>query len=119
MKVLFFVLMLTINSINAQKTKQNIIALETDTIRNEYIVRVGNLNSEMLNVEVKMKSFNYITDYKVKSHKIEIMEIRQQVNTGGNVFFGGELQEGSYIVTLSYIEKGKKVTKTIEKLVKK
>ena len=115
MKILLFVLMFALNSTYAQKTKQNILAFETDTVRNEYIVRIGDLGSEKLNVEVDMKCFNYITDYKGKSHKIEALNINQKVNTGGNVFFGGVLQEGLYIVTLSYIEKGKKVTKTIEK----
>jgi hypothetical protein len=119
MKVLLFVLMFALNSTYAQKTKQNILAFETDTVRNEYIVRIGDLGSEKLNVEVNMKSFNYITDYKGKSHKIEALNINQKVNTGGNVFFGGVLQEGLYIVTLSYTEKGKKLTKTIEKFVKK
>lgn len=102
-----------------QNTKRDILSFEADTTRNEYIVRVGDISNDKTQVEVEVKCYMSITDYEGKSEKVEILGVKQKVSNGGNVFFGGELQEGDYIITLSYFEKGKRIEKTIEKSVKK
>ncbi len=102
-----------------QNTKREILSFEADTTRNEYIVRVGDISNDKTQVEVEVKCYMSITDYKGKSEKIEILGVKQKVSNGGNVFFGGELYEGDYVVTLSYVEKGKRIEKTINKSVKK
>lgn len=103
----------------AQNTKREILSFETDTTRNEYIVRVGDISNDKTQVEVEVKCYMSITDYEGKSEKVEILGVKQKVSNGGNVFFGGVLQEGDYIITLSYFEKGKRIEKTINKCVKK
>lgn len=102
-----------------QNTKREILSFEADTKRNEYIVRVGDISNDKTQVEVEVKCYMSITDYEGKSEKVEILGVKQKVSNGGNVFFGGELQEGDYIITLSYFEKGKRIEKTINKSVKK
>lgn len=111
------VLTMTANSIFAQNANQDILTLETDTIRNEYIVRVGNLGHDKSQVEVEMKCFMILKDYEGKFKNVEILGVKQKVSTGGNVFFGGNLEEGEYVVTLSYFQNKKRFEKTIKKSV--
>lgn len=60
-----------------------------------------------------------LKDYEGKLKNVEILGVKQKVSTGGNVFFGGELQEGEYVVTLSYYQNKKRFEKTIKKSVNK
>ncbi len=113
------VLILTANSIFAQNVNQDILTFEADTLRNEYIVRVGNLGSDKSHVEVEMKCFMILKDYEGKLKNVEILEVKQKVSTGGNVFFGGELQDGDYFITLTYFQNKKRFEKTIKKIVNK
>jgi hypothetical protein len=113
------VLILTANSIFAQNSNQDILTFDADTLRNEYIVRVGNLGHDKSQVEVEMKCFMILKDYEGKLKNVEILGVKQKVSTGGNVFFGGELQEGEYVVTLSYYQNKKRFEKIIKKNVNK
>ena len=117
-KILIGILLIA-NSIYSQKSNQDILSFEIDTVRNEYTVRVGNLGTGKSQVVVEMKCFTSITDYKGKINKIEVMHANQKINNDGNVFFGGKLRNANYIITLSYLEKGKKIIKTIERNVNK
>lgn len=108
-----------VNSIYSQKSNQDILAFEIDSVRNEYTVRVGDLGIGKSQVVVEIKCFISITDYEGKINKIEVMNANQKISYNRNVFFGGQLRDGNYIITLSYLEKGKKIFKTVEKNVKK
>ena len=119
MKFFYMILIIFTNTIFAQNTKREILSFEADTTRNEYMVRVGDISNDKTQVEVEVKCYMSITDYEGKSEKIEILGVKQKVSNGGNVFFGGELYEGDYVVSLSYVEKGKRIEKTINKSVKK
>lgn len=119
MRKFFIFIILIANVAFTQNTKREILSFEADTTRNKYIVRVGDISNDKTQVEVEVKCYMSITDYEGKSEKIEILGVKQKVSNGGNVFFGGELYEGDYVVTLSYVEKGKRIEKTIIKSVKK
>ena len=115
MKQFHVILLLIANSIFAQNASKDVLSFEADTDRNQYIVRVGKIDNNKSEVEIQMKCFMLLTNYQGKTEKIEILGVKQKVSNRGNVFFGGELQGGLYVISLSYIENGKKFTNTIEK----
>lgn len=120
MKNFYLVLIFLVNTLFAQKAKtDSLITFSIDEENKEYFVKVGDIGNDKSQVEVEVKCYMSIIDYEGKSEKIEILGVKQKVSNGGNVFFGGELQEGDYIITLSYIEKDKRIDKTINKSVKK
>ena len=85
-KILIGILLIA-NSIYSQKSNQDILSFEIDTVRNEYTVRVGNLGTGKSQVVVEMKCYTSITDYKGKINKIEVMHANQKSITMECVFW--------------------------------
>jgi hypothetical protein len=99
-------------------TKAQELVFEVDNLKKEFIVKVGKLDDKKSEVELEIKCHSIIIDYKNKNHTVEILNIKQKISNGGKVFFGGELVEGEYVITLSYLENGKKIKKIEKKVVK-
>lgn len=118
-KLAVLLFMVVSTSVNSQTLKNDFLSFRVDEENKEYFVKVGDIGNDKSQVEVEVKCYMSITDYEGKSEKVEILGVKQKVSNGGNVFFGGELYEGDYVVTLSYFEKGKRIEKTINKSVKK
>lgn len=120
MNFFYLVLIIFVNTFFAQKAKtDSLITFSIDEVNKEYFVKVGDIGNDKSQVVVDIKCYMTYSDYKDKTHSVEILSVKQKINNGGNVFFGGELYEGDYVVTLSYVEKGKRIEKTIKKSVKK
>jgi hypothetical protein len=105
------------SSIIAQNLKNDLLTFDVDYNNKEFIVRIGTIDDKNSQVEVELKCFGVITDYKNNKHYVENLTIQQQINNG-NVFFGGKLIEGEYVITLTYFENGKKIKKIEKKIIK-
>ena len=118
MKFFLIMLLAMSSNIKAQDLKCDLLIFDVDYDKKEFIVKVGKLDDKKSEVEVEIQCNNIIFDYKNQKHTVDVLNIKQKINNGGKVFFGGELIEGEYIVTLSYIENGKKIKKIEKKVVK-
>jgi hypothetical protein len=117
MKVFFITFLMFSLSINAQNLKNELLTFNVDYTNKEFIVRVGDIDENKSQVEVEIKCSKIILDYKKEKHFVEVFNIKQHVNNS-NVFFGGKLIEGEYVITLTYVENGKKIKKIEKKLIK-
>jgi hypothetical protein len=118
MKTLIISFLMIVSSVNAQSLKNEFLNFNVDEENKEYFVKVGDIGNDKSQVEIEIKCFSTLSDYEKNSRTIEILHVNQKINNGGNVFFGGELFEGEYVITLSYVENGKKIKKTQKKVVK-
>lgn len=118
-KLAVLLFMVVSTSVNSQTLKNDFLSFRVDEENKEYFVKVSDIGNDKSQVVVDIKCYMPITDFKDKTHSVEILSVNQKINNGGNVFFGGELYDGDYVVTLSYVEKGKRIEKTIKKSVKK
>jgi methyl coenzyme M reductase subunit D len=78
---------------------------------------IDRIDKKISQIEVEIKCSEIILDYKKEKHFVEVFNIKQHVNNS-NVFFGGKLIEGEYVITLTYVENGKKIKKIEKKLIK-
>ena len=117
MKVFFIAFLMFSLSIKAQKLKNDLLTFNVDYTNKEFIVRVGDIDKKISQIEVEIKCSEIILDYKKEKHFVEVFNIKQHVNNS-NVFFGGKLIEGEYVITLTYVENGKKIKKIEKKLIK-
>ena len=118
MKTLIILALMFVTSVNSQTLKNEFLSFSVDEENKEYFVRVGDISNTKTQVEVEIKCYSVLSDYEKKTHTIEILHVNQKIDNGGNVFFGGELFEGEYVITLSYTENGKKIKKIEKKSVK-
>ena len=117
MKVFFITFLMFSLSVNAQKLKNDLLTFDVDYTNKEFIVRVGDIDENKSQIEVEIKCSKIILDYKKEKHFVEVFNIKQYVNNS-NVFFGGKLVEGEYVITTTYLENGKKIKKVEKKSVK-
>jgi hypothetical protein len=114
----FFIIFLTFSlSVKAQNLKKDLLTFNVDYTNKEFIVRIGDIDENKSQIEVEIKCSEIILDYKKEKHFVEVFTIKQHVNNS-NVFFGGKLIEGEYVITLTYVENGKKIKKIEKKLIK-
>jgi hypothetical protein len=118
MKTLVILFLMVVSSVNSQSLKNDILKFSVDEKNKEFFVRVGDIGNDKTQVVIEVKCFMTLTNHEQETRTIEILTVIQKINNGGNVFFGGELYEGEYVITLSYVEKGKKIKKIEKKLVK-
>lgn len=119
MRKLAVLLFMVVSSVNSQSLKKDFLTFNVDEENKEYFVKVGDIGNDKSQVVVEIKCFVTLSNSKKETRAVEILTVTQKINNGGNVFFGGELYEGDYLISLSYTEKGKRITKTMEKSVKK
>lgn len=117
MKFFLIAFLMFCSTIKGQTLKNELFSFNVDYTNNEYVVKIGKIDDNKSQVELEIKCYNTVTDYKKQNHTIEILDVKQKIN-GSNLFFGGELVQGEYVIILTYLENGKKIKKIEKKVVK-
>ena len=118
MKIIGLILFVVFLPFYAQKNKKDLLTFEVNKDHKEYLIRVYNKYGDKENIEIELKCYTQIIDYKSNMHNIEILSFKQKLSNLKNFFFGGELVDGLYVINFSYIEKEKKINKKREYIVK-
>jgi hypothetical protein len=108
MRKFILFLFFTLQSAYSQDLKKDLFSFQIDNQRNEYIVRVAELGFDKRDVTIKLVIYGIIVDYEGKKTEYSSFTATQKLNNDGNIFFGGELVDGRYVITLSYTVDGKK-----------